>query len=515
MLSLKRFSIGARVWLALGLCALALVGALGASGGALWQVGRATQSAAQERTLMELARNVQHLARQSAMDSLQALLSPSEKQQKQLMQGIEARNARIVEGLAQLQRLLADHDADTAQLAEEVIKRQKTYAAGVQRIGRMLVEGKQAEAAFAADEEMTPMMAPFFTALDKLAERMNASLEARENAVGGQLIRVGWVMGLAALVALAFTAWVAAWLVRSMTRPLREAERLARHIGQGDLTVRARADGGDEVSALLATLNTTCGALSQVIGDVRRSADEVALATVEIAGGNQDLSVRTERQAAALQETAASMEQLGGTVRQTSDHAAQANDLAQNARTAALGGHEAVNQVVETMRGIQDSSRRIADIIGTIDGIAFQTNILALNAAVEAARAGEQGRGFAVVAGEVRGLAKRSAEAAREIRELIQSSVERVTAGTVKADRAGATMQQIVDAIRRVSDIVGEISVASREQSGGVVQVGQAVSQMDETTQQNAALVEESAAAAERLSQQARQLAQSVAGFKV
>uniref|UniRef100_UPI0032B2922A methyl-accepting chemotaxis protein n=1 Tax=uncultured Aquincola sp. TaxID=886556 RepID=UPI0032B2922A len=162
-----------------------------------------------------------------------------------------------------------------------------------------------------------------------------------------------------------------------------------------------------------------------------------------------------------------------------------------------------------------DSSRRIADIIGTIDGIAFQTNILALNAAVEAARAGEQGRGFAVVAGEVRGLAKRSAEAAREIRELIQSSVERVAAGTVKADRAGATMQQIVDAIRRVSDIVGEISVASREQSGGVVQVGQAVSQMDETTQQNAALVEESAAAAERLSQQARQLAQSVAGFKV
>jgi methyl-accepting chemotaxis protein len=209
------------------------------------------------------------------------------------------------------------------------------------------------------------------------------------------------------------------------------------------------------------------------------------------------------------------MEQLGSTVRQTSDHALQADELAQGASKAAMGGHQVVSEVVQTMRGIQESSRRIADIIGTIDGIAFQTNILALNAAVEAARAGEQGRGFAVVASEVRSLAQRSAEAAREIKQLIQASVERVESGTAKADRAGEAMQQIVEAIRRVTDIVREISVASREQSGGVSQMGQAVTQMDQGTQQNAALVEESAAAAERLKQQAQQLADSVARFRV
>ncbi|URI06534.1 methyl-accepting chemotaxis protein [Aquincola tertiaricarbonis] len=514
-MSLKRFSIGVRVWLALGLCALAMLAALGTSGGALWQVSRATQVAAQERSLMELARTVQQLAKQSAVDSLQALVSPSATQQKQLMQGIEARNARIVDGLAQLQRELASHHPDTAALAEEVIKRQKTYAAGVQRIGRMLMEGKQAEASFAADEEMTPMMAPFFAALDKLADRLNTNLSESEATVLGLLARMGWVMAAAALVALGFTVWVAVWLVRSMTRPLREAQHLARRIGEGDLSVRARADGGDEVSALLGTLNTTCATLGQVIGDVRRGADEVARATAEIASGNLDLSSRTERQASALQETAASMEELGSTVRQTSDHAHQADDLAHGAQAAAMGGHEAVNEVVQTMHGIQDSSRRIVDIIGTIDGIAFQTNILALNAAVEAARAGEQGRGFAVVAGEVRGLAQRSADAARQIKELIQASAERVESGTAKADRAGAAMQEIVEAIRRVSHIVSEISVANRDQSGGVAQVGQAVTLIDEATQQNAALVEQSAAAAERLRQQAQQLAQSVAGFRV
>jgi methyl-accepting chemotaxis protein len=248
---------------------------------------------------------------------------------------------------------------------------------------------------------------------------------------------------------------------------------------------------------------------------VHGSSSRIQVASAEIAQGNEDLSVRTEQQASALQETAASMEQLGSTVRQNADNARQANQLALGASTVAVKGGEVVGQVVDTMKGINDSSRRIADIIGVIDGIAFQTNILALNAAVEAARAGEQGRGFAVVAGEVRSLAQRSAEAAREIKSLIHASVERVEQGTLLVDRAGATMGEIVTAIRRVTDIMGEISSASEEQSAGVSQVGQAVSQMDRATQQNAALVEQNAAAAESLRAQAQQLAEALAVFEL
>jgi methyl-accepting chemotaxis protein len=255
--------------------------------------------------------------------------------------------------------------------------------------------------------------------------------------------------------------------------------------------------------------------LAGVVSQVRGNAHSVATASAQIANGNQDLSGRTEQQASALQETAAAMDQLGTTVRQNADNAQQANALAQSASTVAIKGSDVVGQVVETMKGINESSRKIADIINVIDGIAFQTNILALNAAVEAARAGEQGRGFAVVAGEVRSLAQRSAEAAKEIKALIGTSVERVEQGSALVDHAGVTMQEIVDSIRRVSDIVGEISTASHEQSTGVSQVGDAVTKMDETTQQNAALVEQSAAAAEGLRSQADQLVQAVAVFKV
>ncbi len=292
------------------------------------------------------------------------------------------------------------------------------------------------------------------------------------------------------------------------------AAEVARAVAAGDLSTHIAVKPGDQTS-LMAGLHHMQESLAQVVSTVRNGSQRVAGASSEIAQGNQDLSGRTEQQASSLQQTAASMEELGATVKQNAEHAREADEMARKASEVASRGGEAVTRVVETMRGINESSRRIADIIGTIDGIAFQTNILALNAAVEAARAGEQGRGFAVVASEVRSLAQRSADAAREIKSLIAASVERVEQGTTQVDEAGATMSEVVCAIGRVTSIMSEISAASREQSAGVEQVGAAVTEMDRSTQRNAALVEQSAAAAESLREQAQQLVDVVAAFRL
>jgi methyl-accepting chemotaxis protein-1 (serine sensor receptor) len=292
------------------------------------------------------------------------------------------------------------------------------------------------------------------------------------------------------------------------------ATELAHSVAAGDLSTHIDLKPGD-TGSLLAQLETMRTSLAGVVGNVRQNSESVATASAQIAQGNSDLSSRTEQQASALEETAASMEQLSATVKLNADNARLSERLAQTASSVAVRGGEVVGQVVTTMKDINDSSKRIADIIGVIDGIAFQTNILALNAAVEAARAGEQGRGFAVVATEVRSLAGRSAEAAREIKSLISASVERVEQGTALVDQAGSTMIEVVAAIQRVAGIVGQISAASAEQSAGVAQVGEAIGQMDRATQQNAALVEESAAAAESLRQQAGQLVQAVAVFRL
>jgi methyl-accepting chemotaxis protein len=325
-------------------------------------------------------------------------------------------------------------------------------------------------------------------------------------------------LGIAVLLLLGLGAWVSVVAARSIIRQIggepAELVTVANAIAQGDLTAHIQVQPGDTRS-IAAAMGEMKHYLSGVVNGVRGNADSVATASTQIAQGNQDLSQRTEEQASALQQTAASMEQLGTTVKQTADNAVRANKLAQDAAGIAQQGGSVVAQVVARMQGINDSSRKIADIISVIDGIAFQTNILALNAAVEAARAGEQGRGFAVVASEVRTLAGRSAEAAKEIKNLITNSVDQVEQGSTLVARAGQTMEEIVTAIQRVSDIVGEISAASVEQSSGVDQIGQAVSQMDQVTQQNAALVEESAAAAEGLKKQAEGLVQAVALFKI
>ena len=320
------------------------------------------------------------------------------------------------------------------------------------------------------------------------------------------------VLLLSAMLLLALMCWhIAALLQRRVSYACKFAEL----VRSGDLVTKQRDPARDEFSPLLQALAEMQQSLARLVADVRQNSESVATASAQIAQGNHDLSGRTEHQASALQQTAATMEQLGTTVRHNADSARQANQLAQGASAVATQGGDVVGKVVATMKDINDSSRKIGDIISVIDGIAFQTNILALNAAVEAARAGEQGRGFAVVASEVRSLAQRSAEAAREIKSLIGRSVAQVEQGTALVDQAGKTMGEIVSSIQRVSDIVAEITSASAQQSSGVQQVGQAVGQMDQATQQNAALVEESAAAAESLKVQAQQLVQAVAVFRL
>jgi methyl-accepting chemotaxis protein len=304
-------------------------------------------------------------------------------------------------------------------------------------------------------------------------------------------------------------------LSRKIVKPLAEAAVAAEQVAQGDLTAQLNVNGRDEVAALMRAMQSMQSNLTSLVIKVREGSQGVALASSEIAQGNHDLSSRTEQQASALEQTSASMEELGSAVSQSADNARQANQLASNASAVAQQGGEVVSQVVHTMKEINDSSNRISEIISVIDGIAFQTNILALNAAVEAARAGEQGRGFAVVASEVRALAGRSADAAKEIKTLIGASVDRVGQGSALVDKAGNTMTEVVSAIRRVSDIVGEISSASVEQNAGVAQVTEAVSHIDQATQQNAALVEQMAAAASGLKQQAQDLVALVAVFKV
>jgi methyl-accepting chemotaxis protein len=322
------------------------------------------------------------------------------------------------------------------------------------------------------------------------------------------------------VLALLLSGLLASWLlatafVRSITVPVSEALSVANAIADGDLRVKVSVYGDNELGQLMQALAKMRDNLAKLVAQVVRGSESVATASAEIAQGNTDLSARTESEASALEQTSASMEQLGSTVGQNAEHAGRANQLAQTASQVAVRGGEVVGQVVQTMREINDSSRKISDIIGVIDGIAFQTNILALNAAVEAARAGEQGRGFAVVASEVRSLAGRSAEAAKEIKSLISTSVERVEHGSNLVDQAGTTMQEVVGAIRNVTDIMAEISASSEEQSLGVAQVVEAVSHMDQATQQNAALVEEMANAAEGLRGQSQQLVHTVSVFKL
>ncbi|MDC8758521.1 methyl-accepting chemotaxis protein [Janthinobacterium fluminis] len=381
-------------------------------------------------------------------------------------------------------------------------------------IGQVLAFNSEGAAKVIASR-IDPLSQQTLVAINKLLDlQQAASRSFMDGSVAGdtRLMLTLFVLGG---VAVAIGVVCAMAITRSITGPLSGAVEVAQKVAAGELTSRVEVSGKDETSALLQALRDMNESLVKTVSDVRSGTETITVASREIATGNADLSSRTESQASSLEETASSMEELTSTVKQNADNARQANQLAVSASSVAVKGGSVVSQVVNTMGSIKDSSRKIVDIIGVIDGIAFQTNILALNAAVEAARAGEQGRGFAVVASEVRNLAQRSAGAAKEIKELIGDSVDKVDAGSKLVDEAGQTMDLIVTSIKQVADIMGEITAATQEQSNGIEEVNLAITQMDEMTQQNAALVEQAAAAAESMQEQSQKLAEAVSIFKL
>ncbi len=421
---------------------------------------------------------------------------------------------RAAELLKQIEPLIAasgpEHD-----LFAQIVEQRKTYSASRDGAVKAKADGNADEAARILDQAFTPAARKYQALLQDLVAMQRTSMDATAAAIDADATLSTRLIVIFSSCALALGALVSWLLTRGIVLPIRAAVAVAETVAAGDLTHAIEAHTQDETGALLRALRHMNDSLVGIVSQVRGGTDTIATASREISAGNLDLSARTEQQAGALEETAASMEELTTTVRQNADNARQANQLAIAASAIATQGGAVVGEVVTTMGAINASASRIADIIGVIDGIAFQTNILALNAAVEAARAGEQGRGFAVVASEVRNLAQRSAAAAKEIKDLIATSTANVDAGTKLVDQAGATMEQVVGSIRRVTDIMAEITSATQEQTGGIEQVNQAIGQMDQVTQQNAALVEEAAAAAASMQEQAATLAEVVGVFKV
>ena len=512
-MNLHQFRLGHRLWAGFGIV-LALAATIAALG---WYQLSATMSAVthseylQERatkalrweamTLLNVNRTLA-IAEAGGIEDVKNHFQPLMKETSALISTMQKELEASVET-----------PEEKAQF-ETIAERRKAYIAKRDNIFSLLdIEDPGAKEAL--NSQLLPSAAQYITAINayQVSQRKLADQQARQTQDEVMLAKLK-LASLAAVCVLlgAACAWV---IARSVTGPLRRVVEATQVIAQGDLSSRVDIEGKDELCELAHSLEAMQQSLRNIVGDVRKSTDSIRVASDEVASGSQDLSSRTEQAAASLQETASTMEEISGTIRSTADAARMANQLVSGAAEAATRGGGVVSEVVTTMNEITQSSKRIVDIIGVIDGIAFQTNILALNAAVEAARAGEQGRGFAVVAGEVRALAQRAAGAAKEIKVLINASSEKVDAGATLVHEAGASMSAIVESVQRVADIIGEISTASTEQSDGISQVNTAVTQLDTMTQQNAALVEQSAAAAESLKDQAARLAGLVSVFRV
>ncbi|MCW5658294.1 MAG: MCP four helix bundle domain-containing protein [Burkholderiaceae bacterium] len=513
---LRRFDIRTRMWGAIAMV-MGLLALLGGTG--LWSLSRMAGLSEQ------FARTTHAEALQ--LGELRTELGNVRRYEKDLIINYEkadqiaaykAKWLAAVDAVQQHARTLADgSDSAVAQHAKQCATLMKTYVEKAMPVVRQL-EASGYDSATVANKLLGPAKEAIDgaeTEVAALTQRLAEQAMASDAARAATAATARWLFIGALLLSIALVVPLTLANMVSICRPIESAQSLANRIATGDLTQTIDDQGRDESARLLQSLAHMQQSLRGIVSQVRESAHSIQNASSEVASGNQDLSVRTEQAASNLQQTASSMEEITGTLRQSSESAAQANQLASSASTVAERGGAAVAQVVQTMNDIAASSQRIAEIIGTIDGIAFQTNILALNAAVEAARAGEQGRGFAVVAGEVRALAQRSAEAAREIKALISASVERVDTGAALVRNAGATMTDIVAGVQRVSQVIGAITQAADQQNQGIGEINSAVAQLDRMTQENAALVEQAAAAAESLKQQSLRLTETVAGFRL
>ncbi|MCC2970669.1 methyl-accepting chemotaxis protein [Massilia sp. IC2-476] len=514
MRTFNNLSIGLR--LAAGF-ALTIATSLLIAGTGMWrlhQVDTAAQATlaaplAKERLIAEWYTQIFAAVRRTA-----AIVKSSDPSLTAYFKEDSAATAKLSSDLIKQIEPLLVGDKEIA-LFQRIQDQRKQYSTARDNAVKAKAEGNPELADKILDEAFTPAAKAYQESVRELVAMQRTNIAATAADIDGIARRGQMVIGGMTVFAVLLGVLSSWLLTRGITRPIRTAVQVAETVAAGDLTQRIDADSRDETGALLRALGHMNASLAKIVSEVRSGTDTIGTASGEISAGSLDLSSRTEQQAASLEETAAAMDHLTGTVRQNADNARQANQLAITASNVAVDAGSVVGQVVTTMGSINESSRKIVDIIGVIDGIAFQTNILALNAAVEAARAGEQGRGFAVVASEVRTLAQRSAAAAKEIKLLIGDSVEKVEAGTRLVDRTGETMEQVVTSIQRVTDIMAEIASASQEQIHGIEQVNGAIGQMDESTQQNAALVEESAAAAGALQEQAQRLAGLVGVFKL
>ncbi len=512
---LKNFKIGTRLGLAFASVLVFMVAISGIGLFGITKVSAGLQTVYEDRTiplgqLGELNRLI--IRNRVLVMDMMAHPEPA---------NLEKHNTELSANFEKGKKLTAEYLAtylteEEKKLSAEFVAARAAYNNdGLIKVRDAMLAGKPDEAAKAYSDGVSKLASPVEKSIQALV-KLQIDEGAHEFKRATDTKNTVFTASIAiTLIALVFIISLAITITRSITGPVANALKLAETVAAGDLSAKVDTSGKDEIAILLASLMRMNDNLAGIVAQVRNSSDSIATGSAEIAAGNADLSQRTETQASNLEETAASMEEMNATVRQNADTARQATQLATSASAVAIRGGEVVGQVVATMHDITASSKKIADIIGVIDGIAFQTNILALNAAVEAARAGEQGRGFAVVASEVRSLAQRSAEAAREIKALIGASVEKVETGSKLVGHAGETMHDIVNQVRRVADLITEMDAATREQTQGISQVSQAVNQLDQVTQQNAALVEESAAAAESLRQQAAKLAEVVGVFKL